>query len=356
MSTSPPAAAPAAFSCPVHRVTDGPGKYFFGYYDKHQWDPTDRYLLGLEVPFDDRPPGLHDRARILRIDTHAGNRAEVVAETGAWCWQQGCMLQWLPGASDEIIYNDRIGDRYVAVILNLVSGRRRVLPRPVYTVSPDGRTALSLNFSRLAHTRPGYGYNGLPDPWRTDERPDEDGVYRMDLATGEHELVVSIRDLANMSPDPDMEGTPHWVNHLLFNPRGDRFIFLHRWAAGRSFKTRMYTANVDGSDLHRVPVDRASHFIWRDSDHLVVWATTERFGSAYHQCRDRSDELESIGAGVLTKDGHCTFSPDGQWMLTDEYPSAQGDRPLILYRLADGQRFEHRESQIAAPIHRRAAL
>ena len=43
---------------------------------------------------------------------------------------------------------------------------------------------------------------------------------------------------------------------------------------------------------------------------------------------------------MLTDNGHCTVSPDGQWILTDEYPDAQNTRPLILYRIADGQRFD----------------
>ena len=36
-----------------------------------------------------------------------------LAETRAWNWQQGCMLQWLPGSQNEIIWNDRDGDRFV---------------------------------------------------------------------------------------------------------------------------------------------------------------------------------------------------------------------------------------------------
>jgi Tol biopolymer transport system component len=33
-------------------------------------------------------------------------------------------------------------------------------------------------------------------------------------------------------------------------------------------------------------------------------------------------------------------SPDGKWMLTDEYPNAESNRPLILYNIAEGQRVD----------------
>ncbi len=325
---------------PVRRVTAGPSKHFFGYYDKQQWDATDRYLLSLETDFEDRQPRADDVARIVRIDTHENDRMDVIAETRSWCWQQGCMLQWLPGETHEVIYNDRIGDRFVAVIQDALTGARRVLPRPVYTVTSDGTTALSLNFARLDTTRPGYGYPGLIDQGHDQLAPADDGIYRMNLQTGEHELIVSLATVAALDPDESTSGSPHWVNHLLFNPSGERFIFLHRWKGGRSFKTRMYTANADGSDLHRVPIEGASHFIWDGDDRIIVWATTERFGNAYHVCTDRTQDVDVLGPGVLTRNGHCTVSPDGRWLLTDEYPDKVGDRPLILYRLSDGTRFD----------------
>src|SRR5690606_8038358 len=135
-----------------------------------------------------------------------------------------------------------------------------------------------------------------------------------------NQLVVSLDHLANLDPDESMQGATHWVNHLLFNPSGDRLIFLHRWNSGRSLRTRMYTANADGTSLHRVPIENASRFIWYGDDQIMVWAKTERFGTAYHLCHDRTDEVKAIGPSVLTKDGHCTVSPRGGWVLTDEYP------------------------------------
>jgi hypothetical protein len=38
---------------------------------------------------------------------------------------------------------------------------------------------------------------------------------------------------------------------------------------------------------------------------------------------------------VLKQDGHCSYSPDGQWLLVDTYPDRQGLQHLMLYRLRD---------------------
>lgn len=325
----------------IRRVTRGPKHHFFGYYDKRQWDPSGRYLLGYETDFMNRPPRPTDTAVIGLIDLNEGDAFTPLARTRAWCWQQGAMLQWLPGSQTEIIYNDRISDRFVSVILDVKSGERRTLPRPIYTVSNDGSWALSLNFSRLNVTRPGYGYAGLQDHRHDDPHPEDDGIYRMNLRTGNHQLVVDMASLATFEPDDTMTGATHWVNHLLVNPQDQRFIFLHRWSQeGNRRYTRMYTADPDGNERFLLPIEGASHFIWPDPNRVLVWAQTKEHGAHYYMCTDRTGEVRPFAQGTLTRDGHCTLSKDGAWVLTDEYPDKEGMRPLILYRINDGRRFD----------------
>src|SRR5690349_4584272 len=103
----------------VRAITRGPKFHWFGYYDKWQFDPTDRYVLGMEVGFEHRSPTPEDTIRLGMIDLHDNDRWTDLGETKAWCWQQGCMLQWLPGSQDEVIYNDRDGGQYVSRILNV---------------------------------------------------------------------------------------------------------------------------------------------------------------------------------------------------------------------------------------------
>src|SRR6185503_18171957 len=88
--------------------------------------------------------------------------------TTAWCWQQGCMLQWIPGSRSEVIWNDREAGHYVSRILDVKTRRQRTAPHPIYTLSPNGKTALTIDFRRIADVRPGYGYVGFPDPYADD--------------------------------------------------------------------------------------------------------------------------------------------------------------------------------------------
>jgi hypothetical protein len=132
-----------------------------------------------------------------------------------------------------------------------------------------------------------------------------------------------------------MEGVKHWFNHLLFNHDDTRFIFLHRWRRqeGRGHWTRMFTANPDGSDIHCVADHgMVSHFDWRNPRQILAWATQRDIGNRYFLFTDGTEEREIIGDGVLTADGHCSYSPDGRWILTDTYPDRERMRTLLLYR------------------------
>ena len=250
-------------------ITSGPKHHWFGYYDKLQFDPSSRYVLGMEVDFEHRSPTSEDVIRVGMIDLTDGDRWIELGETRAWCWQQGCMLQWIPGSDREIIWNDREGDSFVCHILDVHSGKKRTLGYPVYTVSPDGRTAIGADFRRINHMRPGYGYSGLPDPHRERLAPDDAGIYSVDLETGAATFLISIAQVAAI-PDPhrDLSEAKHYFNHLLFNTDGSRFIFLHRCRWGESgFHTRMMTAAADGSNIYGVDqYGHTSHFIWRDPE------------------------------------------------------------------------------------------
>jgi len=321
------------------RVTKPPLHHFFGYYDKSPWSMDEQYILCLETEFMERPPRPEDKAAICLIDAEElGLRR--LAYTSAWNWQQGCMLQWLPGKEDRtIIYNDRVEDRFVSVVINVDTGDRWTLPSPIYTLSPDGRYALSLNFARLNDTRPGYGYCGIRDPWYGEKAPEKDGIYLVDLRGGSCDLIVSLAEIASFSPQPSFQGAKHWFNHLLFNPSGDRFVFLHRWSRpGGRRMTRMFTADKNGDDICcLVDSGLVSHFDWLDNRHVLAWCLVPERGEGFFLVEDLTGSAEPVGEGVLTVDGHCSFSPDRRWILTDTYPDAQGYRRLMMCRVETGE-------------------
>ncbi len=329
---------------PVRALTHGPKFHWFGYYDKLQFDPSSRYVLGMEVEFEHRSPRPDDVITIGMVDTAASDKWVPLGRSSAWCWQQGCMLQWLPGSDRHIIWNDRQHGRFVSRLLDVKSGKRRTLPSPIYAISPTGRMAVSVDFARLQAMRPGYGYVGLTDRYRDELAPDQTGIFTVDLESGETKLILSLAQIAQLGkPQRSMREAKHYVNHLLFNSDGSRFVFLHRWRPGRGrgpFLTRMITANPDGTEPYVLADSgHTSHFIWREAEQILAWTRPAGRSAGFYLFGDRRSELEPVGQGVMTGNGHCSYLPGAEWILNDTYPLAKTRRQRVyLFHVPTGRK------------------
>jgi len=335
------AAKPTEELPPVRVITRGPKHHWFAYYDKLEFDVSGRYLLGMEVDFEHRSPRPDDVIRIGMVDLADGDRWIELDQSRAWCWQQGCMLQWRPGSKTEILFNDRQGDQFVCHILDVKTKAKRTVPHPIYTVSPDGKTAFAPDFRRVNAMRPGYGYVGLPDPHQDELAPKDSGIFRVDLESGKQELIVPMAEIAAIPwSKADLAKMKHWFNHLLVNPDGTRLEFLNRWVGpgkgGR--RTRMFTVGFDGSDVRLLDQNGlTSHFIWRDPRHILAWSG--HGGPGFYLFEDKvGGTVEMIGQGVMTQDGHCSYLPGNQWIVNDSYPDRQRNQQVYLYHVATGKR------------------
>jgi hypothetical protein len=314
---------------PTRVITRGPGHHWFGYYDKLQFDTTSQLVLGMQAGFEHRSPTADDVIKVGMVDLDDDDRWIELGESGAWCWQQGCMLQWLPGSKTKVLWNDRVGDRFVCHILDVNSKERNTIPHSIYSVSPNGRSAVAADFRRINDVRPGYGYAGLPDPYADDLAPKDSGVFLVNLDSGTSKLIMSLADVARLGVIPKEKfGVKHYFNHLLFSPDGSRFIALHRWRyPDGSRLTRLITAKPDGSDIRVViPNGYASHFIWRDPRHILSqsrgWLGESKWNNFLFEDKE-GGTVEAIGHGVLDGAGHLSYLPGNDWILNDTYPQGK---------------------------------
>ena len=328
---------------PVRAITKAPKHHWFGYYDKLEFDPASRRVLGMQIGFEHRSPRPDDEIRIGMVDIEDGDKWTDLGSSSAWCWQQGCMLQWIPGTDSKVIWNDREDGAYVSRILDVDSGAMNTIPFPIYAIGPDGSWAVSTDFRRLNDTRPGYGYVGIPDPNSDVLAPEDVGIWKVDLATGERDLLISVAQAAAIpNPQNETEGMKHYFNHLLVSPDGSRLIFLHRWRDpdGRGgFGTRMFTIGSDGSDPYVLdPHGKTSHFIWRDPAHVLAWAWHPSHQDKFYLFQDQTEESEVVAPDIMPLNGHCTYLPGNKWILNDTYPDEDRLQHPYLYELASGRR------------------
>ena len=297
-------------------------EYFFGYYDKCPWDVSGRYVLCIKAKDTWSSVAPKDTAEIILIDTEKDNSVRVIAKTHSWNVQQGCMAQWLgPDFDRKIIFNDYRDGKYCAIIRDVFNGCERQLDMPVYSVSQDGKMALSLDFSRLHRLRPGYGYSNIPDTTEHDRIPNGPCIWKVDIKENCIDPVIYYSDLVNFEPRPEMKNAVHKVNHIMFNPNGNRFMFLHRWILGGRKYSRLLTCNVDGTGMFNLSDDdMVSHCFWKNDHQILAFENKRGHGTGYYLMQDRTNEYVRLWP-ELTNDGHPSYSPNGKMVVTDTYPN-----------------------------------
>ena len=321
----------------VRKLTHGPNHHFFGYYGMSPWNQSESKMVCLESTFQDRLPNSGETATIGIVDPSNGTFT-AIQETLAWNLQQGCLLHWNPMAPEkEIIYNDNVNGTYVSAVLNVNTGEKRFLPRPISVVSRKGKYALSLTYERLTRLRKVVGYAGAVDPYADQAHPKKDGVYRINLETNETRLLVSIAEVYEKSVGqyPELKDRHMWFNHTDINPSGSRFLLLAR-SSGHKGKldSSMFTVNIDGTDLRQVvPFGTGvSHFGWRNDNEIIATFKLPGEKKLKHILfQDGVQNYKVVGEEFIIDNGHCTFSPDGNWMATDRKQDESRSQSLWLY-------------------------
>lgn len=335
------------------QVSSNGKEHNFGYYDKCPWSRDQKYMIYVDCPEASKNYVSEKAVSVILLDRETGTE-QVLTETHVWNSQQGCMLQWLgPDFSSRILFNDFRDGKYCSVIYTLEDKSEKVLNLPVYTVSEDGKTAISLDFSRLNTFRPGYGYSNLPDLTAREKCPDSPCMWRMDLETNMvSALPISYKFLAQWNRQPSMQEGYHKVNHIMLNPSADRFMFIHRWIVNGVTHHRLLTCDIQGENLYLLLDDgMVSHNNWRDDTSIISYSYAHSGGEAYYLLYDQTQKKEIIGKDILTLDGHPSYSPDRKYIITDTYPDFRRKQNLYLIRVLDG-RVKKLGSIYASPRYR----
>jgi hypothetical protein len=321
----------------------------FFFYQCLQFDRTGRYLLGMRVDFEKRQIRPDDRAVIGVIDLQDKNKWTRIGMTTAWNWQQGARLQWRP-ESDEIVWNDRSDDgkTFLCRVYDFRTGKRRTLPRPIYDLSPDGRTALTHDFEG---DHQGTDYATTPDKADGRPAPSKTGIWKLKMDTGEAELIMPLDKLAAIAFP---RGVPNSGRLYIFregwNPSGKRFVAFIKDPENKLFEA--YSMSANGTHV-RYLYHNPSHHAWLDDDSIFDFGSHKPPGG--RRARNGYFLFKDDGSGTAKEllwpvdvddgyggDGHGSFVPGtrGKWIISDTY-NIHGFQHVFLY---------HRPTKLFVPL------
>ena len=160
-------------------------------------------------------------------------------------------------------------------------------------------------------------------------------------------MIISVKQITEAFYRSDMEVGPGWFNHMLFSPDSKRIAFFHRWRLYREDNspwhlTHMFTANIDGSEIWPLNLElMSSHYTWINNNQIINFSNRYSDNWQYYLYTDQTHETKVIAKDIFPGDGHCSYSSDCKWMLTDSYPSEDDPhRYLFLYNLESQEAIE----------------
>ena len=376
------------FLKPIFETT-GREAEWFGYYNYDTLNHDQSKMLCNRAKSESSKIKPQDCIEIGYYDLPNGSWHKI-GETDSWNWQQGAMAQWLPGNGNEnkVIYNCSQGGHLTSRIVDIVTDETKDINWAIYGLTPDGKKSIALDLERSYWCR-AYHYQSVANPEKEGRVVDGDGIFEIDLESNTRKLLLDIKEIVALSPDKDFDEMKHWVEHIMINPSGTRFCFLHRFSPISNilqYRTRICIADIDGGNLQVIPEWNSymwSHFGWHDNDSFAVY--TYKRPSLYKSfdvspvAKSRNGALSvkriirsmalivkkiipkkyikrmlvrntfyqyyTIGCDgkfhlnsqwikpYFSVDGHPSFTTDGRYMLTDSYPDAHNNRKYIVYNM-----------------------
>ena len=313
--------------------------YFFGFHDVSPFSNDEKYILSnkLEIPL--RMPEQGD-ALTVGYWNQDFSEFTAVRQTFAWNYHKGCRLQWRGNNTKEFIFNNTVKDHLGANICSLDQSEIVEIDYPIDTVSPDGRYAASFSYERLNRYMPGYGYLLSDSAFFEEPNSEHTGLFLIDLENNERKLILSLRQLAAIRPEPTMKNANHYVTHTEFSPDGKKIAFLHRWTFDDPAKrwTRLITCDLDGSNIYVSPTSgMVSHYVW-DKDYGILAYCQIEGKDGHYLFSDFTMQTYRRVAKELNSDGHQSFVPSKKMFIT--YPDRRRRAKLFLVEIETDRVYE----------------
>jgi hypothetical protein len=293
-----------------------PGCSFFGYYDKSPENKAGLVLAQYSDYQSFRAPS--SSLAITLVVTNKLRRTLIELPISAYNWQQGCRAHWLTAVS--------------------TGAQVKVFSWPVQD-SFGKEYFVSLNYERLMALRPDYGYRNLPT-LRTNQLPglEKDGLWRVDFATGETKLLVSLADACAVKPLRIFKQATHKFNHAMVCPNGKSIIFLHRYVLQGKWFDRLLIADANTGEVEILSdYGMVSHCCWADERTILAYSRGPGGVDGYWQIDVPSGGFVPLWHEKLKGygDGHPHVYDD--WVVTDTYPDKSRMQHLLLFNWKTGQ-------------------
>ena len=312
---------------------------FFGYYDISPISIDNKLILSMSIKKNNK------KSSIIDVGFFNINNPKIfhkIGESESWCWQQGSRLRWSKKDISNIIYNRIVDNNYGAVIQNINS--KEIIKKinwPIYDINSDETYGLSLNFSRLNRLRPGYGYSCFDDLSFSDKSPSNDGIFLIDILKNKSKLILSLNYLSKIDPHQSMIDADHYINHLSWNPSGNRFLFFHLWSNPKRRYSRLFTCDKNGKDLFLLEnSENVSHYSWKNDEEIIMTTHSKKQGVRYSIYHDNTNKREIIAEDILNRDGHPSYqSGKENIFISDTYPDKYGERKLFLFNIENNKEY-----------------
>lgn len=356
---------------------------WFGYYNYDTLNYNQTRMLCNRSKVDGVAPIKGMTIELGYYDIPSG-RWHHIGESDSWNWQQGAMMQWLPGKGNEnkVIYNTSNNGHLISIIHDIESGENKQINWAIYGITPDGKKSITLDLERSYWCR-AYHYASVANKEKDGRIYHGDGIFELDLVANTRKRIISIDEIINTNYEEYFSNQKHWVEHIMISPDGKQFCFLHRFSPIDNvlrYETRLFIANIDGSNLQIIKdweKFQWSHFGWKSENEFAIYTQTPyryannggvrhilknnawnigAFAQAlfysltsrlpfelsskiygkihcYQMYRSYESGLFSLskklGSHILDIDGHPSFLKE-KYLITDSYPDKKGNQRLII--------------------------